>query len=175
MWRRAEWVIEDGTFYPSLTSYFLFLARPCACRNSTRGSGRCQPSLDVFSRRPYSRNVPACLLVCRQAVLACMQCFRTAYIRRGLVSGWLPGWLVGWLASSLPCCCRDGRTEWPDGRDGTWLQGTEGTLFAWRCAAMAGWWLDHAGCEMTTLSVCSCAEQKTDTIYLSIYMVLEMV
>ncbi|PYH68874.1 uncharacterized protein BO88DRAFT_53372 [Aspergillus vadensis CBS 113365] len=79
-------------------------------------------------------------------------------------------WLAGWLAPPPAACCRDGRTEWPDGRDGTWLQGTEGTLHGF-CVAMAGWWLDHTGCGMTTSSVCSCAEQKTDTI---IYMVLEM-
>lgn len=116
-----------------------------------------------------------CLLACLPAgslgLYAVLQnCIHTSGSGLGMAT-----WLVGWLASSLPCCCRDGRTEWPDGRDGTWLQGTEGTLFAWRCAAMAGWWLDHAGCGMTTLRVCSCAEQKTDTIHLSIYMVLEMV
>lgn len=66
MWRRAEWVIVDGTFYPSLTSHFCFLAGPCGCRDSTRGSGRCQPSLDYFSRRPSSRNFPA-LLACLPA------------------------------------------------------------------------------------------------------------
>ena len=172
MWRRAEWVIEDGTFYPSPTSIFLFLAGPCACRNSTRGSGRCQPSLDVFSRRPAAGiSLLACLFAGRQSWLVCSASELHTYV--GVWSR--DGYLAGWLAGSSPCCCRDGRTEWPDGRDGTWLQGTEGTLFAWRCAAMAGWWLDHAGCEMTTLSVCSCAEQKTDTVYLSIYMVLEIV
>lgn len=113
MWRRAEWVIEDGTFYPSPTSIFLFLAGPCACRNSTRGSGRCQPSLDVFSRRPAAGiSLLACLFAGRQSWLVCSASELHTYVGVWSRDGYLAGWLAGWLPPLLLSGRQDRMAGW---------------------------------------------------------------
>ncbi|RAH52157.1 hypothetical protein BO85DRAFT_208543 [Aspergillus piperis CBS 112811] len=115
----------------------------------------------IFPGDPAAGISLLCLLVCRQAVLACMQCFETAYIRRGLVSGWLPGWLPPLLLSGR----QDRMAGWSR-RDVAARYGGDFACMAF-CAAM-GWVVVRFTLDVDDYVECMslCRKRQIISIYL---------
>lgn len=103
MWRRAEWVIVDGTFYPSLPPLIFVSWRALAPVGiQLEDRGHVSLAWMFFPGDPAAGMfLLACLFAGRKSWLVCSTSEMHTYVGVWSRDGYLADWLAGWLLPLL--------------------------------------------------------------------------